>query len=75
MIDINQPVEQGHDMILNYDGKEAKLGSAEGFEREAAKGLLNSLPPNDNPDGDPNQPKPVVEAPKRDKNGHFTKNS
>lgn len=73
MIDINQPVQQGHDMVLNYDGDEAKLGSAEGFAREAAKGLLISLPPNDNPNGDTNQPKPVQEDPKRDKNGHFVK--
>lgn len=73
MIDINEPVQQGHDMILNYDGDEAKLGSAEGFAREAARGKLISLPPNDNPDGDTNQPKPRAEEPKRDKNGHFVK--
>lgn len=73
MIDINEPVKQGQDMILNYDGEEAKLGSAEGFAREASKGKLISLPPNDNPNGDTNPGDQYDNAPKRDKNGKFVK--
>lgn len=53
-IDINQPVKQGQDMILNFDDKEATLGSAEDFDKAVAAGELISLPPNDNPNGDPN---------------------
>jgi len=34
MIDINQPVKHGHDMILNFDGEEARLGSAKDFDRK-----------------------------------------
>lgn len=48
-VDINQPVKQGNDMVLNYDGGESVLGSASDFAREAAAGKLVSLPPNDNP--------------------------
>lgn len=58
MIDINQPVKQGQDMILNYKDGDQRLGSASGYAREARKGLLveGSLPPNDNPHGDVNPP-------------------
>ena len=58
MIDINLPVKQGHDMILNYEDGEQKLGSAAGYEREAKKGRLlkSAMPPNDNPNGDTNPP-------------------
>jgi hypothetical protein len=76
MIDINQPVKQGSDMVLNYDGGESVLGSASGFAREAAAGKLMSLPPNDNPNGDVNPPDgydsaPVDKSNGRNKNGHF----
>lgn len=50
MIDINKPVEQGHDLILNYDGKEASLGTDTAFNEAVSNGELISLPPNDNPD-------------------------
>lgn len=75
MIDINEPVKQGHDMVLNYDGEENQLGTADGFAREAAKGNLISLPPNDNPKGDVNPPDSYDngDKPVRDKNGHFVK--
>lgn len=58
MIDINEPVKQGYDMILNYNDGEQKLGSPGGFNREARNGKLlkGSLPPNDNPNGDVNPP-------------------
>lgn len=54
MIDINKPVKQGQDMILNYADGTQKLGSDSGFEREAKAGKLISSAPNDNPDGDVN---------------------
>lgn len=53
MIDINKPVKQGSDLVLNYDEGEAKLGSASGFAREAKAGKLRALPPNDNWDDQP----------------------
>ncbi len=76
MIDINEPVEQGHDMVLNYEDGTQKLGSAEGFAREAKAGKLINLPPNDNPNGDVNAPDSyeVVDIPpSRDAKGHFVK--
>jgi len=74
-IDINQPVKQGQDMILNYDGQEQKLGSASGFAREAAAGKLISLPPNDNPKGDVNAPDSYDNGPgqTRGADGKFAK--
>jgi len=53
-VDINEPVKQGHDMILNYKEGEQRLGTASGFNREAKAGKLYNLPPNDNPNGDVN---------------------
>lgn len=75
MIDINEPVKHGQDMILNYDGAENKLGSAGGFDREAKAGKLISLPPNDNPNGDVNPPDSYDNgtSPSRDAKGHFAK--
>jgi hypothetical protein len=55
-IDINEPVKQGSDMVLNPDGEEQRLGTANEFDRQVGKGNLVSLPPNDNPYGDPNKP-------------------
>lgn len=76
MIDINQPVKPNHDMILNYADGEQKLGSDSGFNREAGKGKLINLPPNDNPQGDVNAPDSYDNGPtgpKRDEKGHFVK--
>lgn len=71
-IDINEPVEQGHDMIINPDGGEQRLGTAEEFDKEVNKGKLISLPPNDNPNGDPNQGD-TYDKLERDEKGHFVK--
>ncbi len=75
-IDINEPVEQGHDMVLNYVDGTQVLGSAGGFDREAKAGKLMALPPNDNPRGDVNAPdsyEAVDNSPSRDAKGHFLK--
>lgn len=72
-IDINQPVKQGNDMILNYDGKEAVLGSGDDFDKAADAGELISLPPNDNPNGDPNVGDIYDSKQTRDENGKFVK--
>lgn len=76
MIDINEPVEQGQDMILNYEDGSQKLGSPEGFAREVKAGKLLALPPNDNPNGDVNPAdsyEAVDNSPVRDAKGHFVK--
>jgi hypothetical protein len=54
MIDINKPLGPNQDMILNFDGKEARLGSSSEFEKAVEAGKLISLPGHDNPNGDPN---------------------
>jgi len=65
-IDINEPIKQGSDAILNANDGSQRLGTADEFNKEAEKGNLTSLPPNDNPNGDPNSDsyknseKPVV---------------
>jgi len=76
MIDINEPVKQGNDVILNYEDGTQTLGSSGGFSREAKAGKLLSLPPNDNPNGDVNPPdsyEAVDKSPVRDEKGHFAK--
>lgn len=83
MIDINQPVPQGSDVVLNYKDGRQKLGSVDGFERELAAGRLENTAPNDNPEGDVNAPdsygieeplNPLAEPTrKRDAKGHFVK--
>lgn len=75
-IDINEPVEQGQDMILNYDDGSQKLGSANSYDHEAKAGKLLGLPPNDNPNGDVNPVdsyETVDKSPVRDGKGHFVK--
>lgn len=74
-IDINKPVKQGHDLVLNYNDGRQVLGSQEDYEKAWAKGQLISLPPNDNPEGpqqvvnnDPEpQDQPVDKSKRRDR--------
>jgi hypothetical protein len=54
-IDINEPVKKGHDVIINSNDGESRLGSDKEFDKEVDSGNAISLPPNDNPNGDPNK--------------------
>lgn len=70
MIDINQPVEQGHDMILNYDDGRQELGNAEYFESKASKGQLIGTP---DPASNLNREDEGEDVPVRKANGRFSK--
>lgn len=50
-IDINQPVKQGHDLVLNDKNGGQRLGSTEEFNAARDNDELINLAPNDNPDG------------------------
>jgi hypothetical protein len=54
-IDINKPVKQGSDVVLNYGDGQA-LGTPKGYNREFRNGKLVGSPPGDNPTGDVNPP-------------------
>lgn len=42
MIDINQPVEHNHDLIIN-EGGDQHMGTPEEFNKKAAEGLLTGV--------------------------------
>lgn len=70
MIDINKPVQQGHDFVLNHDDGTQSLGTAEDFSKLKEAGVLSGIhtdpqvaPHNEQlPEVEPEAEKPKVEA-------------